>query len=176
MRSTLPEDLRLKEAELASEKRRLENFLNFIAEGRGSKALAKALEETERRVDVLAEDIAGLQSSREKVFTPPPAEWIRDRLSKLQKVLEQNTTRSALVLREFLCPIRLEPVKAEIGRPYYLARTSIDTLALIDTPPDPSGPGGGSNSLRSWRRADSNRRPLRCERSALPTELRPPER
>jgi site-specific DNA recombinase len=173
MRSNLPEDLRIKEAELASEQRRLDNFVNFIAEGRGSKALAKALDETERRVDSLQDEVAHLRTSRERVFKPPPVEWIQDRLSKLQKVLEQNTTRSALVLREFLGPIRLEPNRPEIGRPFYKAVTSIDAIALIGTPPDPSGPGGGSNSLRTWRRADSNRRPLRCERSALPTELRP---
>jgi hypothetical protein len=39
--------IRVKEAELGAEERRLENFLDFIGEGRGSQALAKALVESE---------------------------------------------------------------------------------------------------------------------------------
>ena len=44
----IPETMRMKEAELASEERRLANFLDFIGDGRGSKALGEALVETER--------------------------------------------------------------------------------------------------------------------------------
>ncbi|MDA8332582.1 MAG: hypothetical protein M0027_15535, partial [Candidatus Dormibacteraeota bacterium] len=36
------------------------------------------------------------------------------------------------------------------GRPYYLARTSIDTLALLDPVPGAEGSESGSNSLRWW--------------------------
>lgn len=50
LRADLPDALKLKEAELGAEQRRLANFLDFIGEGRGSQALAKALVETERRV------------------------------------------------------------------------------------------------------------------------------
>ena len=51
LRSDLPDTLKLKEAELTTEQRRLANFVDFIGEGRGSQALAKALVETERRVN-----------------------------------------------------------------------------------------------------------------------------
>jgi hypothetical protein len=53
LRSDLPDALKLKETELTAEERRLANFVDFIDEGRGSHALAKALVETERRVDRL---------------------------------------------------------------------------------------------------------------------------
>jgi hypothetical protein len=43
LRSDLPDTLKLKEAELAAEQRRLANFVDFVGEGRGSRALAKAL-------------------------------------------------------------------------------------------------------------------------------------
>jgi hypothetical protein len=152
LRSGLPEDIRLKEAELASEERRLSNFLDFIGEGRGSRALGKVLIETERRAEALKEEIEDLRASRERVFSAPPIEWIRERLGKLQEVLEQNTARSALLLRQFLGPIRLEPVQADIGRPYFRAVTAIDALALVEAPPDdPEGAKGRSNSLHSWR-------------------------
>jgi hypothetical protein len=55
LRSDLPDTLKLKEAELTAEQRRLANFVEFIGEGRDSQALAKALVETERRVDQLAD-------------------------------------------------------------------------------------------------------------------------
>jgi hypothetical protein len=50
-RSDLLDALKLKQAELDAEQRRLANFVDFIGEGRGSQALAKALVETERRVN-----------------------------------------------------------------------------------------------------------------------------
>jgi hypothetical protein len=47
----IPETIRLKETELAAEERRLGNFLDFIGDGRGSKALGQALAETESHPD-----------------------------------------------------------------------------------------------------------------------------
>ena len=70
----------------------------------------------------------------------------------------RRTPRSGLLLRELLGPIRLEPVPVDVGRPCYRAVTSIDALALIETPPEGRSEGG-SNSLRRWRRRESNPRP-----------------
>ena len=95
LQSDLPDTLKLKEAELTDEQRRMSNFVDFIGEGRGSQALAKALIETEHRVDALSDEVDGLRRSGEKIFRPPPIEWISDRLGNLQEVLEQPTaTRS----------------------------------------------------------------------------------
>jgi hypothetical protein len=133
----LPENIRAKETELGSEERRLANFLEFIGEGRGSQALAKALVETERRVEALREELEGLRRSRMKVFQLPPIEWIEERVSQAQEVLERRTEQSALLLRELLGPISLEPTTGDIG-----------------TPPGAEPPDGGSNSLRQWRRRE----------------------
>ncbi len=159
LRSDLPDTLKLKEAELAAEQRRLANFVDFIGEGRGSDALAKALVETERRVEALAAEVDGLRRSREKVFRPPPVEWIKDRLEHLHEVLENRTARSAKILRDLLGPIRMELVTPDVGRPFYRALTTIDALALIETPSGQSGAEGGSNSLQRWRRRELNPRP-----------------
>jgi hypothetical protein len=78
-------------------------------------------------------------------------------MGHLQDVLEQRTGRPAQALRNILGPIRLEPVMPDIGRPFYRAVTSIDALALTETPP--AGAEGGSNSLRRWRRRELNPRP-----------------
>jgi len=171
-RSDLPETIRLKEAELASEERRVANFVEFVGEGRGSRALGQALLAAERRVEELSEDLRGLRSTREKVFRAPPIEWIRERLDQLQGVLVRNTTRSALLLRQVLGPIRLEPVAVDIGRPHYRAVTAIDTLALIETEPGSEGGEPGSNSLRWWRWRESNPRPRMTSRVFYGRSLR----
>ncbi len=169
----VPETILLKESELSAEERRLENFIDFIGEGRGSQALAKALTETERKVEALREELGGLRRSGEKVFQAPPAEWIEERMEHLRDVLERRTGRSAIVLRGLLGKIRLEPTQGDIGRPYYVAKTSIDALAVLEPPNEENRRDGGSNSSRWWSRSGSNRRPLECHSSALPTELRP---
>jgi site-specific DNA recombinase len=142
LRADVPDALKLKEAELTGEQRRLANFVDFIGEGRGSQALAKALVETERRVEVLSDEVDALRRSRDKVFRAPPIEWIKDRIGSLQQTLEHRTARSAQVLRELLGQIRLEPTTPDVGRPFYRAITSLDALALIETPSGQEGRGG----------------------------------
>jgi hypothetical protein len=165
LRSDIPDAIRLKAAELSAEQRRLSNFVDFIDEGRGSQALAKALLETERRVETLTDEVDALRRSREKVFKTPPVEWIKHRLEHLQDVLEQRTARSAQTLRNLLGPIRLELVTPDIGRPFCNAVASLDTLASIETPS--GGAEGGSNSLRRWRRRELNPRPQSRKRWRL---------
>jgi hypothetical protein len=102
----------------------------------------------------------GLRRRSEKVFQAPPVEWIEERLAGMHELLERRTERSALLLRALLGKIELEPTKGKIGRPYYMARTSLDTLSLLAPPPgQDDGPEGGSNSLQWWRRRESNPRP-----------------
>ncbi len=154
--SHVPETIRLKETELSAEGRRLTNFVDFVGEGRGSQALAKALVETERRVEALREELDGLRRSSEKIFQAPPVEWIEERLTQFKDLLERRTEQSALILRRLLGQIRLEPTRGDIGRPYYLARTTLDSLALMEPFGEPYSSEAGSNSLRWWRRRESN--------------------
>jgi hypothetical protein len=122
--------------------------------------------ETERRVDQLTDEVGALRRSREKIFRPPPIEWIKGRLDNIQQVLEQRTARSAQTLRNLLGPITLEMVTPDIGRPFYRAVTTLDGLTLIEEPP-PAGAEGGSNSLRRWRRRELNPRPQSRKRWRL---------
>ena len=57
----VPDTIRLKETELAAEERRLTNFVDFIGEGRGSRSLAQALLEAEKKVEALKETLDGLR-------------------------------------------------------------------------------------------------------------------
>jgi site-specific DNA recombinase len=158
-----PETVSLREAECAAEERRLSNLVEFIAEGRSSRALADALRVSEKRVDILRVELDLLKRSREMMLTVPPREWIEERLSRVQPILEQRTARSALLLRQLLGTIRMEPTVPDVGRPYYRARTDLDVLAVLETEPgaEPTeGSNPGSNPLHWWRRRESN--PKQC--------------
>ena len=164
-----PETISLREAECAAEERRVSNFVEFIAEGRGSRALADALAASEKRVEALHSELEVLRRSRETAFTLPPREWIEERITTIQPVLERRTEQSALLLRKLLGTIRMEPVTPEVGRRYYRARTSLDVLAVLEEEPgtesEDSDPG--SNTLHWWRRRESNPRPRVLPRGTL---------
>ena len=55
-------------------------------------------------------------------------------------------------MRKLVGQIRLDPTQGDIGKPYYTARTAIDTLAIMEPPPDAYGAEGGSDSLHWWTR------------------------
>ncbi|MEX1258766.1 MAG: hypothetical protein WEG36_14215 [Gemmatimonadota bacterium] len=102
---------------------------------------------------------------REGIPGAPPREWIEDRLDGMQELLERRTEQSALLLRELLGQVRLEPTLGDIGRPYYGVRTTIDCLVLLKTPPG-RGPDGGSSMLQQWTRTQRIRTAV-----ALPFEV-----
>ena len=155
-------------AQLDDARRRVTRIVDFIACGKAepSRALAKTLEETESLADGLGVEVQALERSRESVFRVPTLAWIETRVSALREVLERRTEQSAKLLRRLLGKIVLEPVHPEAGRPYYVAKTSLDALVLLEPlDPDP-GTDSGANVLGWWRRRESNPRP-RVRRSRI---------
>jgi hypothetical protein len=149
----VPEEIKLKRAALAEEDRRIANFIEFIGDGKGTPALADALQAAEHKAKGLRQELSVLETTINEVFKAPPVEWVSERLEQVQEVLERETARSALLLRRILGPIRLKPVTPQVGRPYYQAETALQVLELIQDPE------GGSTSLKWWRRWASNPRP-----------------
>ncbi len=172
----VPELIKKKKAQydkLASE---MQNYLNYIKMGNFSKAVSEALNESERRNENLRQEIESLEFQKQNSFKAPPKEWIDHRLDRLRETLNKNTVISSLALKELLGVIRLEPImdeKADLYwtldcfvapnkfgaprndggggfKPYYVAHTKIQTLALLDEERK------GSNWLRWRRREDSN--------------------
>ena len=94
--------MRVKNTEFETEQRRVANFVEFIAEGRGSRALAEALAASERRAQKLRADLEALRESRGAVFQAPPLPWVEERVARLQEVLERRTEKSRLLLRKVL--------------------------------------------------------------------------
>jgi hypothetical protein len=107
---------------------------------------------------VCARELLALEGTANDVFKAPPFEWVAERLGKVQEVLERETTRSALLLRRILGPIRLAPIAPEVG---YQAETALQVLELLQDLQ------GGSNSLSWWRRWESNPRPETLSRRRL---------
>ncbi len=123
----------------------IQNYLNFVKVGNFSKAVSEALKEAERKSDNLKEEIKSLEFQKENSFKSPPKEWIDHRLERLHEILSKNTVSSTLALKEVLGTIQLEPISDEESdfyyiisngekkfKPYYVAHTKIQTLALLD--------------------------------------------
>ena len=60
--SDFPNKISRKEKELTSEEKKLNNFINFIGEGKGTRSLNHALIESENRIDKLKNEIHVLQN------------------------------------------------------------------------------------------------------------------
>ena len=149
----LPEEIQVKRAAMAAEERRIANYIGFIGEGKGTRALGEALRSAEEKAAALRRDLQAYEASAQAMFKAPPIEWIGHRLMGLQSVLEAEPTRSALELRRVLGPTRLVPIAPQVGKPYYQAETALQVLDLIEAPE------GGSTWLHWWRRWASNPRP-----------------
>ncbi len=165
----VPATLKSQKAQLEKVLGEIRNYLAFIRSGNLSKAVAEALKEAEAKGEGLRQDIQGLETQGSRTFEPPPKEWITHRLEQLRDTLHQNVGAAAQALKELLGTIHLDPitdqeadpyhVMAEEGytfKPYYVAHTKINTLALLDK-------HQGANWSKWWRRPESHRR-LRIER------------
>jgi len=139
----VPETMKKKKAQYEKLLSEIQNYLNYIKTGNFSKAVSDALKEAETRGDSLQQELKSLEFHKQNSFKSPPKEWVDHRLEKLYETLSKNTTSSALALKELLGPIKLEPImdvdKDFYGivyggafKPYYVAHTKIQTLALLD--------------------------------------------
>ena len=95
-------------------------------------------------------EIDELRQTHDKVFQTLPIEWIEERLSQFRELLETNTNDSALVLRNLLGPVKLDTKYPEIGKPYYLAYTSINALAITEPSPNCKCTDNGWTSFQWW--------------------------
>ena len=78
-------------------------------------------------------------------------------LSQFRELLEANTNDSALVLHNPLGPVKLEANFPDIGKPYYLAYTSINALAITEPSPNCKSTDNGSTSFQWWARSQYRR-------------------
>ena len=112
------------------------------------------MEEAERRVNSQQAELNGLRNTRDKIFRTPPIKWIEAKLENIKALLEKNLAHSSEALRQLLGPVTLQAVYPDIGKPYYVAHSSIDTIALLENPPSDIGAEEGSTTLRWWARTE----------------------
>lgn len=157
----IPEEVKQKRGQFEKVQAELQNLLNFIKAGNFSKMVSDAIVDAEGRSERLREEISGLEFQRKRAFKAPPKEWIEHRLENFRETLNKNTKASALALKELLGTVEMEPVPGEcvvecgkliLNRPFYLASSQIETLALLEE-------GKGSNWSRCRTEQDSNLRP-----------------
>jgi DNA invertase Pin-like site-specific DNA recombinase len=146
---SLPTDLKLKRATLDKIHVQINNFVRFIADGKGSNAIASALAEAETQEQKVMEDVKAMEECQKEIYQAPPREWVAHRLENIQSILEKETEESALVLRRLLGPIFLHPTQPDIGRLYYRIITNFHSTAIYPV----SHPS--TNSLEWRRRGDS---------------------
>ena len=116
------------------------------------------LEQAEHAAQALRDELCALEATAEAIFEPPPVEWIAARLSAIQELLERQTGRSALLLRRILGPVRLMPVRPEIGRPVLPSR---------DRPPSARATRGTGGRFELATTVEAGR-PLGGASNALP--------
>jgi len=159
--------IRRKESELREEEKRLVNYINFIGEGNASRTLNEALLESETKVDMLKTELDGLRQAQDKAFKAPSSDWIKSKLSQFSELLERITGESAIALRKLLGSITLKAKYPDSGKPYYVAHSSINALAITEPLPGKNFSDNGSGTFHWWARKDSNLRPMDYESTAL---------
>ena len=91
-----------------------------------------------------------LRNFQDRLFETPPIEWIEAKLENVKALLQKNFAQSGEALRQFLGPITFKAVYPDIGKPYFVAKNSIDTIALLENTPSENDADGGSTTLRWW--------------------------
>ena len=157
----VPAEVKQKKAQMEKIQTELQNLLGFIKAGNFSKLVSEAIVDAEGHQENLKGEIQALDYQRTNAFKAPAKEWIEFRLERFQETLNKNTKASALALKELLGTIELEPIQSDPivengcvieSKPYYLAHSNIETLALLDEKHK------GTNWYLLRRRWDSNPR------------------
>ena len=151
--SKVPKLIAEYQKELKARERKLQNYVNFIAEGRGSKTIGEAIAQEEEKIDEIREDLRQLEHSKGDTPKPSP-NWVEERLACIKQTLERKTVASAHLLRDVLGRIELK--YKEYGNPKsgYVAHATLDHQAVLITPLE--GVFSGSNQFQ-WRpQGDSN--------------------
>jgi hypothetical protein len=153
---TLPDEISTKKHQLHEIESKVRNFVNFIADGDTSNSVREALLAYEKNMFSLKSEVLALEETTNNVFKAPPLEWIKEKVINIKETLELQTEQSALLLRNILGTIKLEPVTPDIGKPYLKAVSKLHVWALIEKKrplekwPSKPEPYDGSNSI-DWR-------------------------
>ena len=135
--------------------RRVANFIAFIGDGKGTRALGQALETSVTELEQLRGELVALEATARTAFAPPPSGLPSGAAPRGASGPPDRVLRS--VLRRILGPVRLRPIRPQVGRPHYQAETALEVLDLLDVGSEEAGTSeGGSNWYQQWRRGELN--------------------
>ena len=132
--------------------KRLANLVEFVAEGKASAALRRAIEEAEEQIERIEREKAELRTLAAGAPELPSIDWIADRLESLREVLEKKTSEASLLLREVLGKVVMRYCKPTKGRGHYVAEAGCCAAAGLFVPLAEGGSGSAESSkYLQWR-------------------------
>jgi len=102
------------------------------------------MKEAESKGEILQNELKSLEYQEKNTFKSPPTEWIDHRLEEFYETLSENTTASALALKEVLGEVRMEAVVDGVFSPEYI----INGVASSGPSAPPRNDGGNGDSTR----------------------------
>jgi hypothetical protein len=128
-------------------------FLDLIGRGKAPESMVEEVAKLDFLIREVQNEITLAEQAATGIPKSPSMEWIVSQVKDLRAVLEQNTERSALLIRKLVGRIILEPSETDEGKKFYIAKTKLNTFSLLH------GPEKGTNSGQWWRWGESNPRP-----------------
>jgi DNA invertase Pin-like site-specific DNA recombinase len=114
--------------ELDAERRKLQNLVAALEDGRSSATILEAVRKREANIQRLQQDLTAL--GRERRAIPVTPEWIRTQLKDLSALLTESGERARTAFRKLSLDIRLHPVRPEGERPHLRAVATGNLAAL----------------------------------------------
>jgi hypothetical protein len=114
--------------ELDAERRKLQNLVAALEDGRSSATILEAVRKREANIQRLQQDLTAL--GRERRAIPITPEWIRTQLKDLSSLLTESGERARTAFRKLSLDIRLHPVRPEGERPHLRAVATANLAAL----------------------------------------------
>jgi hypothetical protein len=150
-----PQERQRLSKELDAERRKLQNLVAVLEDGRSSSTILEAVQKREANIQRFLADLTALERERRSV--PITREWIASQLADLSSLLTESGEKARNAFRKLSLDIRLHPVRPERERPHLRAvvTASLAALAgdftLVDRSKAKAAPE------RNWPRAPSMR-------------------
>jgi len=122
--------------------------------------VSDAITDAENSQEKIKSEMNALDFQKKGAFKSPPKEWIDHRLENFYETLNKNTKSSVLSLKNLLGTIDMEPHQSDPVieneniielKPYYIAYSNIETLALLDN----------ENKSANWLQWRTRMQPIR---------------
>lgn len=139
-------EIRERRRALETTEAKIANLVDFVAQGRGTKAVSDQLKTLEREASRQRKELSTLENAAvSPIKLPTPDEMLKIALD-LETRLTANPTKGREELRRLFRDGRIDLIPQPDG--FYVARSEILPLVLLTTPPSVADQGGRDQSPR----------------------------